>query len=177
MTSDRDSGSEANLVAAQIGRAPRRPWRVGARCPFGHPSAIVSPSVLEDGSPFPTLAWLTCPWLLESIAAEESAGEISRWARRASADFELADRLRETDIAMRLMRGVESGGTDACGEVGIAGQRDPLGVKCLHAHVALALVGLDDPIGKTVLGKIGSACPDRRCDKLACAPGKEEHDG
>jgi hypothetical protein len=38
-----------------------------------------------------------------------------------------------------------------------------LGVKCLHAHVALALLGIADPIGMAELGKVESACKDARC--------------
>ena len=53
-----------------------------------------------------------------------------------------------------------------CVSVGIAGQRDPLGVKCLHAHLALALVGVDDPIGIHLLGEGDPVCPDRRCARL-----------
>ncbi len=57
-------------------------------------------------------------------------------------------------------------GTDACAAVGLAGQRDPLGVKCVHAHVALALVGIDDPIGLELLER-GRECPDRYCDRFS----------
>lgn len=64
------------------------------------------------------------------------------------------------------MRAEEAGGVDPCFTVGLAGQRDPLGVKCLHAHVALALVGVDDPVGAELLGKTGSACADARCARL-----------
>ena len=74
--------------------------------------------------------------------------------------------LREVDAEVREMRAAESGGADACEGVGVAGQRDPLGVKCLHAHIALALVGLDDPVGAGELGKIQRECPDGRCAAL-----------
>jgi hypothetical protein len=41
-----------------------------------------------------------------------------------------------------------------------------LGVKCLHAHIALTLVGVDDPIGSALLGEGEADCPDRRCARL-----------
>ena len=160
------ASAEKTLVAAQLGRAPREPWRVAARCSYGYPTAIVSPSRLADGSPFPTFAWLTCPWLLDFAAAEESEGGAARWARRAADDAGTADALRAVDAEVREMRAAESGGADACEGVGVAGQRDPLGVKCLHAHIALALVGLDDPVGAGELGKIQRECPDGRCAAL-----------
>ena len=161
------TGREATLVSAQLGRAPREPWRVAARCSYGYPCAIVSPSLLADGTPFPAYAWLTCPYLLEMLAAAESAGAAAMWAQRAAADEGLAAGLLATDVAVRAARARESGGNDACGSVGIAGQRDPLGVKCLHAHVALALAGIDDPIGAEELGKIQPTCSDARCRSLA----------
>lgn len=139
---------------------------MGVRCVFGYPSVIVSPSLLADATPFPNYAWLTCPWLVERLGERESAGETARWAQFAREDAMLAGRLADVDAAVREARSAESGGIDACSDVGIAGQRDPLGVKCLHAHVALALVGMDDPIGHSLLGKIGTACADERCARF-----------
>lgn len=158
-----ESSLDAALVAWQMGRVPREPWRVAARCSFGRPTAIVSPSRLSDSSPFPTLAWLTCPHLAEQLAARESAGDTARWAARAASDESLAAALRAVDARVRELRARESGGVDACPSVGIAGQRDPLAVKCLHAHVALALVGVGDPIGEELLAASCRECDGDRC--------------
>jgi hypothetical protein len=133
---------------------------------WGFPTTVVSPSRLSDGTPFPAFAWLTCPWLSERASEAESGGTTAEWAHRATHDADLSSLLIETDRALRELRAAESGGQDACAAVGIAGQRDPLGVKCLHAHVALALVGIEDPIGKHLLGECDPACPDERCARL-----------
>lgn len=150
-------------MAAQLGRIPREPWRVAVSCTHGFPSVIVSPAMLADGTPFPTYAWLTCPHLVERLHAEESAGATAGWAARAHSDTELAEGLRRADSAVREARKRESAGADPCSSVGLAGQREPLGVKCLHAHVALALLGIADPIGTAELGKVELACTDARC--------------
>jgi len=165
-----DAGRERGLVAAQMGREPREPWRVAARCRYGYPSVIASPSRLADGTPFPTFAWLTCPWLVAAVSVEESAGEIDAWSQRAAGDEALAEALRKADAILRERRAAEGGGEDDCAGTGLAGQKDPLGVKCLHAHVALALAGIRDPIGEAVLGKIGTACEDERCSALTRPP-------
>jgi uncharacterized protein len=157
---------DAALVASQLGRSPREPWRVASRCSFGRPTAIVSPSRLADGTPFPTYAWLTCPHLAEQVAARESAGDVAAWAARAASDESLAAALRAVDARVRELRAAESGGVDACSAVGIAGQRDALGVKCLHAHVALALVGAGDPVGESFLATASCECDDDRCAAL-----------
>jgi uncharacterized protein len=164
-TSSPASGESA-LVAAQLGREPRGPWRVAARCTRGFPSVIVSPGILEDGTPFPTHAWLTCPHLVELLSAEESCGAAAGWAERARVDPGLAARLAAADAVLRDVRARESGGVDPCEAVGLAGQRGPLGVKCLHAHVALTLIGIDDPIGQAELEKLSPTCVDVRCDSL-----------
>ncbi|NTU72261.1 MAG: DUF501 domain-containing protein [Coriobacteriia bacterium] len=166
---------ESELVAAQIGRTPREPYRVAARCSFHRPTVIVSPSRLADGTPFPTLAWLTCPHLAEAVAAEESSGAVARFAARAASDESLAGALRALDARVRELRAAESGGVDACPTVGIGGQRDPLGVKCLHLHVALALLGEADPIGAEFLAGVAHECVDDRCAGPVC-PATEQGD-
>jgi uncharacterized protein len=158
--------SDAAMVEAQLGRAPREPWRVAARCDHGYPTVIVSPSVLADDTLFPTYAWLTCPHLSLLLSVLETAGAAAGWAARAVSDPQLAEKLVATDIAVRVARTIESGGEDACAPVGLAGQKDPLGVKCLHAHVALALVGIEDPIGVEELGKILTTCSNVSCASL-----------
>ena len=162
----RPTEREAAIVAAQLGRAPREPWRIAARCSYGFSTVIVSPALLDDATPFPNFAWLTCPHLAETLSAEESAGAAARWAERAQSDQPLAAALAATDASVREARAAESGGVDACASVGLAGQRDPLGVKCLHAHVALVLAGIADPIGTEELGKIERVCSDARCMAL-----------
>lgn len=167
---------EGAVVAAQLGREPRPPWRVQARCRFGYPTVIVSPSRLDDGTPFPTWAWLTCPFVAARVAAVESAGGTGKWAELARSDAGLAAALRRADDATRAARTAESGGEDACGDVGLAGQRDPLGVKCLHAHVALSLAGIADPIGEAVLAEVGAECDDERCSELSKVTTEGAHD-
>jgi hypothetical protein len=100
--------------------------------------------VLPGGEPFPTLLWLTCPWLCQRAGAEESAGGADAWSYR----------LRRAEIAR---------GIDPCAGTGIAGQRDSLSAKCLHAHIAAAIGGFDDPIGLGVLARADRECPDDRC--------------
>lgn len=155
--------TDARCVGWQIERDARTPWRVGARCGHGRPTVIVSPGTLDDGSPFPTCVWLTCPHLAEVAFARESAGGTAAWSAALAADAQLARGLRDADAALRELRTAESGGHDACAAVGMGGQRDPLGVKCLHVHIAQALMGMCDPIGKAELGVTERECADDRC--------------
>lgn len=162
--------AEAALVAAQIGRPPRDPWRVAARCSFGFPTVIASPPRLADGAPFPTLFWLTCPWLSAAVSDLESAGAAAAWAERLATEPELRERAEAADAEYRRLRAAEGGGDDPCAATGVAGQRRMVGTKCLHAYVAASLAGLDDPAGAAMLAHLERECPDGRCARLAPAP-------
>jgi hypothetical protein len=107
------------------------------------------------------------------VHALESAGEGARFADRARSDQEFAAALGEADAAYRQTRGIEAGGDDPCASVGIAGQRDPLAVKCLHARLAAHLAGVPDPIGASVAPLAGAplaaGCSEPRCKAQSAA--------
>ena len=156
------------MVARQLGRDPRGTWRAASSCEYGYPRVIAVGPLLEDGSPFPTTFWLTCPHLVEVVHALESAGENRAWTERVSADPALATRLRDADRAYRDARREEGSGEDPCTTVGVAGQSDPLAVKCLHARVAAELSGTGDPVGEGVLARLAADGMPIACDDVAC---------
>ena len=159
-------GDDEPMVAAQLGRPPRGKWRVAVRCSFGYPSVVLTRPRLDDGAPFPTLYWLTCPWLIESIGRIEGDGGVARWAAHLASDEDFAARAMCADAEYRERRAAEIGAEDPCASVGVAGQVDPLATKCLHAHVAACLAGTGDPVGAGVLEQVASECDSARCDAL-----------
>lgn len=122
---------------------------------------------LDGGVLFPTTFWLTCPLLVEEVHALESAGEHAAWGQRAKVEPALAGEMVAADAAYRAARASEGGGIDPCAGVGVAGQRDPLQVKCLHARLAAYLGGVADPIGEALLSRVEAAMPD--CDATRCS--------
>lgn len=160
--------SDQDVVALQLGRPPRGSWDVAARCDQGLPSVIAVAPLLEDGTPFPTTFWLTCPRLVAEVGGLESSGEHREWALRATDDPGLAMLMLEADAAYRAARTRAGGGVDPCARVGVAGQADPLTVKCLHARVAAALGGIDDPVGRAVLERLAPGSALRPCDPGLC---------
>jgi len=150
-------------VSRQLGRAPRGRWRVVTRCSFGYPVTIATAPLTEEGEPFPTLFYLTCPHLVGTVARLESAGKVEEWRSLISRDAALQQRLLDADAEYRRARDAEGGGVDSLPDVGIAGLRDVLAVKCLHAHVAAALAGIADPVGEGVLAEVVLECADERC--------------
>jgi hypothetical protein len=156
------AGDDA-IVARQLRRTPRGPWRVAVRCAHGYPAVLAVAPLLEDGTPFPTTFWLSCPQLCAQAAAAESAGEAAVWSARACEDASLIVSMVAADAVYRAARAIESGGVDPCEGVGIAGQADPLAVKCLHARMAAAAAGLPDPVGRDLLSRCSLACEDVLC--------------
>ncbi|GAB2925277.1 DUF501 domain-containing protein [Micromonospora polyrhachis] len=134
----REPATERDLaaVAAQLGRPPRGTQAVAHRCPCGLPDVVETTPRLADGTPFPTLFYLTCPRATAACSRLESAGVMKEMAERLAADPELAARYRaahEDYLARRA----------AVGEVpeieGISAGGMPGRVKCLHVHLGHAL--------------------------------------
>jgi hypothetical protein len=141
-------------VAAQLGRVPRGVRGVAHRCPCGLPDVIETAPRLPDGTPFPTLFYLTCPKAASAIGTLEASGLMRDMTERLAADPALAadyaaaheDYLHRRDDAARAER-LEPlpAGTQTAGGM-------PDRVKCLHALVAheLAVPG-SNPFGREAL--------------------------
>jgi hypothetical protein len=106
---------------------------VAHRCPCGLPDAVQTNPRLPDGTPFPTLYYLTCPRAVSAVSALESGGLMKRMNARLAEDPALADAYREAHeryLARReeLAEVAEISGVSAGGMPGR--------VKCLHVHLA-----------------------------------------
>lgn len=163
--------NDERVIAKQIGRTPRGLLGVERRCPYGHPQvARVYP--LVEGKPFPTLFWLTCPFLTKQIDRLEAEGWIKQLEEllqedALAADFRKAHRAYSTERE-RLLLPEDRASLEEAGmlkdllEKGIGGTADFMRVKCLHLHVAHALVR-DNPIGDRVLDALSEhACPPKQ---------------
>jgi hypothetical protein len=128
--------SDRQIVAAQLGRPPRAIRAVAHRCPCGNPDVIETSPRLADGTPFPTLFYLTCPRAASMIGTLEASGLMSRMTDRLKVDDELAAAYRlahQRYLARRLSHGrvPEIDGISAGGM--------PTRVKCLHVLIAHSL--------------------------------------
>ncbi|MHA6796690.1 DUF501 domain-containing protein [Pseudonocardia bannensis] len=146
------SDDDAAAVAAQLGRPPRAVRRVAHRCACGLPSVVQTAPRLADGTPFPTLYYLTCSRLAARLGTLEAEGRMREMTDRLAEDPELAAayrRAHESYLAER--NAIESLGT----EVSAGGMPDR--VKCLHVHAAHALaVGPGvNPFGDEALAEVG----------------------
>jgi hypothetical protein len=149
---------DRRVVSWQLGR-PARPFRrVAVRCAHGFPAVTEQAPYADDGTPFPTTYYLTCPWLVASIARLEAAGGVERWSRAAAGDRVLGESLARADREQRELRPEL--------DVGIAGTRAPGKLKCLHAHAAFALARPGYDLGEAIVEEAGPRwCPDARCGR------------
>ena len=73
---------DLRVVAAQLGRAPRAVTAVAHRCPCGLPDVVQTAPRLADGTPFPTLFYLTCPRATAAVSRLESGGLMHEMGQR-----------------------------------------------------------------------------------------------
>src|SRR4051794_33956186 len=66
--------ADAAAIAAQLGRQPRSIHEVGHRCPCGNPDVATTEPRLDNGTPFPTTYYLTCPRAASRIGTLEASG-------------------------------------------------------------------------------------------------------
>lgn len=144
---------EQTTIAAQLGRPLRAHSEVVARCPLGLPVVVAVPPLLDDGTPFPTRFWVTCPLATRRIARLESAGGVKAMDARAKEDaaFERALGEAHERYARERDRLLSTGsGPRPRGGVGGAAR----GVKCLHAHYADHAAGNSNPVGALVAPEV-----------------------
>jgi hypothetical protein len=150
--SDPVTDDERRVIARQLGREPRALVGVAHRCPCGQPDVVETAPRLDDGTPFPTMYYLTCPRATAAASRLESAGLMREWQADLAADPDLAQRYRaahESYLAARDERDVLPTRMTAGGM--------PDRVKCLHALAGHALaVGRGvNPIGDRAVEGMG----------------------
>jgi hypothetical protein len=154
--------ADLEAVAAQLGRPPRGVLGVAHRCACGNPTVVRTAPRLPDGTPFPTLYYLTCPRLASALGRLEGEGVMREMTERLAEDPELAAGHRRAHDAYLAERdAIEPLGTT----VTAGGMPDR--VKCLHvlaAHALAAGPGVN-PLGDEALERVG-----RWWDRGPCVP-------
>ncbi|MBK4147062.1 DUF501 domain-containing protein [Corynebacterium macginleyi] len=122
------------IVSEQLGRTPRGVLEVSFRTPDGQPAVIKTSPKLPDGTPFPTLYYLTDPRLTAEASRLEVAHVMKWMESRLAEDKELAADYHQAHEHFLAKRNeIEDLGTD------FSGGGMPERVKCLHVLIAYAL--------------------------------------
>lgn len=136
-------------LEAQIRRPLRAESAVVARCPLGLPVVAAVPPILDDGTPFPTRYWLSCPLASIRIGRLEASGGVRAMERHAEADPDFALELEDAHRRYAANRdALVPPGVSPVPSGGVGGART--GIKCLHAHYADHAAGNDNPVGRMV---------------------------
>jgi hypothetical protein len=160
--------ADREVVARQLGRAPRAFRRVAVRCPFGRPAVTEQQPYTPDGQPFPTTYYVTCRHLVAAISRLEADAGVERWSARVDAEPALADSRARADAEQRrIRRELAAGETGRDGgaslDLGVGGARRTGSLKCLHAHAAFALARPGYELGERILGDVDPLWPERCC--------------
>ncbi|MCG5216861.1 DUF501 domain-containing protein [Streptosporangium sp. KLBMP 9127] len=157
---------DVRAVERQLGRAPRGLRAVAHRCPCGLPDVVETAPRLADGSPFPTLYYLTCPKAASAIGTLETSGLMRSMQARLADDPELAARYQAAHddyVARRDKAAARDGLEPLPRDMQSAGGM-PERVKCLHALVGheLAVPGAN-PFGREALDALPEWWADGPC--------------
>lgn len=163
------SERDVDLVSAQLGRPARDVIGIAARCVCGAPTVVATSPRLGNGTPFPTLYYLTHPTATAAVSTLEANGRMAELSALLAADDELQAAYRaahesylldrESILTVDEIAGYSAGGM-------------PTRVKCLHAlvgHSLAAGAGLN-PIGDLALAEcawspeVCACAPDQRGD-------------
>jgi uncharacterized protein len=159
--------ADLDAVAAQLKRPPRATRTVAHRCSCGLPDVVETSPRLEDGTPFPTLFYLTCPRARSAVGRLEASGLMREMTARLGEDSELAARYlgaHEDYLARR-------DATESLGTTVTAGGM-PRRVKCLHVLVAhsLAVGSGVNPFGDEALDLLADWGADGPCVEPGGSP-------
>ena len=126
---------------------------IAYRCPNGEPGVVKTAPKLPDGTPFPTLYYLTHPVLTAAASRLESTGMMREMTERLGRDPELAAGYRRAHESYLSDRdAIEPLGTS----VSAGGMPDR--VKCLHVLIAhsLAKGRGTNPLGDEALAALAA---------------------
>jgi hypothetical protein len=145
-------------VREQLGRPPRGVTAVAHRCPCGRPDVVQTAPRLPDGSPFPTLYYLTCPRAAAAVSRQEAGGVMRAMTERLTADPDLRRDYQAADEDYRARRdaAARAAAVEPLPPAAPSAGGMPERVKCLHALVAheLAVPG-SNPLGREALAAAG----------------------
>jgi hypothetical protein len=149
------TAGEADVAAAsaQLDRPVQGVVAVAHRCECGLPDVVETAPRLPDGTPFPTLFYVTCPRLASAIGTLEGSGLMRQMTERLADDPELAERYRAAHQDY-LARREAIGHVDEIDGISAGGMPDR--VKCLHALVghSLAVGPGVNPFGDEALDQL-----------------------
>ncbi|MEO8105857.1 MAG: DUF501 domain-containing protein [Actinomycetes bacterium] len=147
------SDADCSAVHRQLGREPRGMLAVAHRCGCGEPDVVTTSPRLPDGTPFPTVYYLTCPRMTSAVSTLEAEGRMRDMQDRLTIDADLAERYAGAHAEYLQDRAALESVVEISG---ISAGGMPERVKCLHVLVGHALASGPgvNPFGDEALAEI-----------------------
>lgn len=132
------SATEKDLeaVTKQLGRPVRDIVAIAARCSCGNPIVVQTKPRLEDGTPFPTVYYLTLPAATSAVSTLEAQGLMAQLQDKLTIDEDLAANYQLAHLSYLSDR-AELGEVEEIAGISAGGM--PTRVKCLHSLIAHSL--------------------------------------
>lgn len=149
------TAADIDAVSLQLGRPARGVIGIASRNELGEPTVVATAPRLEDGTPFPTLYYLSHPGLTADASTLEASGMMAELNERLAED----EQLRSSYAAAHEAYISDRNAIAIVDELdGISAGGMPTRVKCLHALVAHSLAAGPgvNPIGDIALTAISA---------------------
>lgn len=130
------TAKDLESVTKQLGRPVRDIVAIAARCSCGNPIVVQTKPRLDDGTPFPTVYYLTLPAATSAVSTLEAQGLMTELQDKLATDEDLAANYQSAHLSYLSDR-ASLGQVEEIDGVSAGGM--PTRVKCLHALVAHAL--------------------------------------
>ena len=172
----RPSPADLAAVRSQLGRPPRGVHAVAHRCPCGLPDVVETEPRLPDGTPFPTLFYVTCPRLAGAVSTLEADGLMREMTERLRDDDDLAagySQAHEAYVRRRTALG------DVPEIAGVSAGGMPVRVKCLHVLAGHSLAegpGLN-PLGDETVHRLPPWWEQGPCVRIDSRTGADREPG
>lgn len=153
---------EMEIIKYQLGREPENIGGIAVFCPFEKPAVLLTLPYSREYGVFPTIYWLSCPYLVKEVSRLEDKGLIRKYTVMLEKDCSMKERLMAAHqdygvVRMKLLSDVskrylvdKKSILEVLSDSGIGGIRDRKGIKCLHTHLADYLVKEKNPVGEQV---------------------------
>lgn len=153
---------DIEILQRQLGRPIRGVHAIAARCACGDPAVVVTAPRLEDGTPFPTLYYLSLPEATKEASRLEAAGLMPEYEQRLAEDSEARSGYEEAHKDYLHKRG-QLGSVPEIEGISAGGM--PTRVKCLHALIAHSLAegAVVNPVGDWALADSSWSLEVCRC--------------
>ncbi len=147
--------NEKQVVEVQLKRNLRSDIEVVAKCHFDLPVVVDVPKNLDDGTPFPTMFWLTCPMYIKKVSTLESHGMVKELDSQLNSNNKLRKlwSKRQKNYEKERNKKYKNIKNIISPSGGVGGTLNS--IKCLHSHLADELVTGKNIIGQIVLENVG----------------------